>query len=129
MAITIAMIIRNVCLSRRRKTDSISFRSYIRTLASLTHLVAQKPDRATAIQSVHNVSRTKTGLQNAVTTEQYIKMSHMSNQRKAEFVGDIFHMRSFWRGHGEILPRIYFIQEGVICQKCYFSVRSSFRLP
>jgi hypothetical protein len=129
MAITVATVIVNVCLSRRRKSDSISFRSCIRTLASLTHLVAQKSDRTIAIQSVHNVSRTKAGLQNAVTTELYIEMSHMSNQRKAEFVGEFFCMRCFCGGHREISPRTYFIQEGMICQKCYFSVRSSFRLP
>jgi hypothetical protein len=92
MAITIATVIRNVCLSRRRKADSISFRSYIRTLASLTHRMAQKPDRTTAIQSVHNMSKTKAGIQHAVTTEPYIEMSHMSNQRKSEFIGDIFRM-------------------------------------
>jgi hypothetical protein len=71
--------------------------------------MAQKPDRATTVQSVHNVSRTKAGIQNAVTTEPYIKMSHMSNQRKAEFVGDIFLMRSFSGGHGKSLPKTYFI--------------------
>jgi hypothetical protein len=109
--------------------NSISFRSCIRTLACLTHHMAQKPDRATAVQSVHNMSRTKAGLQNAVTTEPYIKMSRMSNQRKAEFVSNMFHMQSFWGGHGEILPRTYFVQEGMIFQKCYFSDRSSFRLP
>jgi hypothetical protein len=92
MAITIATVIRNVCLSRHRKEDSISFRSCIRALASLTHLVAQKPNRTTAIQSVHNVPKTKAGIQNAVTTEPYIEMSHMSNQRKAESVGDLFRM-------------------------------------
>jgi hypothetical protein len=96
--------------SRHQKADSISFGSCIRTLASLTHLAAKKkPDRATAIQSVHSVSRTKAVLQNAITTEPYIKMSHMSNQRKAQFVGDI------WGGHGKISPRTFFIQEGMIC--------------
>jgi hypothetical protein len=45
-------------------------------------------------------------------------MSHMDNQRKAEFVGDIFHIRSFWGGHGEILLKTCFIQGGTICQKC-----------
>jgi hypothetical protein len=129
MAISVATVIRNVCLSRRPKADSIFFISCIRALACLTHLVAQKPDRTTAIQSVHNMSRTKAGLQNAVTTELYIKMSHMSNQRKAEFVGDLFCMQSFWGGHGEIWPRTCFIQEGMIRQKCYFSIRSSFQLP
>jgi hypothetical protein len=111
MAITVAIVIRNMCLSRRWKADSISFGSCIRTLASLTYHMAQKPDRTTAIQAVHYMSRTKAGLQNAVTTEPYIKMSHMSIQRKAEFVGDIFHMRSFWGAHGEILPRACFMQE------------------
>jgi hypothetical protein len=129
MVITIGTVIGNVCLSRRHKAYSISFRRCIRTLASLTHLMAQKPDRATAIQSVHNVFRTKAGLQNTITTEPYIEMSCMCNQRKAEFVGDIFRMRSFWGGHGKISPRTCFIHEGMICQKCYFIARSSFRLP
>jgi hypothetical protein len=79
MAITVATVIGNVCLSRRRKADSISFRSCIRTLASLTRLMTQKPDQTTAVQSVHNVSRTKAGLQIAVTIEPYIEMSLMSN--------------------------------------------------
>jgi hypothetical protein len=39
----------------------------------------------------------------------------MSNQQKAEFVGDIFHIRSFWGGHGEISPKTRFMQEGAIC--------------
>jgi hypothetical protein len=125
---TIATFIGNVCLSRHWKVDSISFKSCIRTLASITHLMAQKPDRTTTVQSVHNVSRTKVGHQNAVTTEPYIEMSHMSNQRKAEIVGDFFHMRSFWGGHSKILPRTCFIQEAMMCQKCYFSIGSSFRL-
>jgi hypothetical protein len=38
------------------------------------------------------MSITKAGLQNAITTEPYIEMSHMSNQQKAEFIGNIFHM-------------------------------------
>jgi hypothetical protein len=62
------------------------------TLACLTHLVAQKPDRTNAIRSVLNVFRTRVGLQNAVTTEPYVEMSRMSNQRKAEFIDDTFSM-------------------------------------
>jgi hypothetical protein len=78
--------------SRHRKAKEISFRSCIRTLASLTLFAAQKLDQTAVIHSVHNVSRTKARFQNAVKTEPYIKMSHMSNQRKDTFVGDIFHM-------------------------------------
>jgi hypothetical protein len=73
-----------------------------------------------AIQSVLNVFRTEAEIQNAVTTKPYVEMSHMSNQRKDEFVGDIFHMRSCWGGHGEILPKTCFIQVGMICQKSSF---------
>jgi hypothetical protein len=89
-AVTIATVIRNVCLSRHRKADLESFRSGIQTLATLTHLVAQKRHRTLAVQSVHNMSRTEAGIQNAVMTKPYVKMSHMSNQHKDEFVSDIF---------------------------------------
>jgi hypothetical protein len=113
-------------LNRRRKGDSISFRSCIRTLASITHFVAQKPDRTNAIRSVLNVFRTEAEIRNAVTTQPYVEMSRMSNQRKAEFVGNIFCMQSFWGGHDEISPKICFIQVGMICKKSCFSDRLSF---
>jgi hypothetical protein len=63
----------NVCLSGHRKADLIYFRSCIRTLASLTHFVAQKPNRTLAVQSVHNLSRTEIGVQNSVATKSYVK--------------------------------------------------------
>jgi hypothetical protein len=118
MAITVAMIIKNVCLSRRRKADLESSRIDIHTLASLTHLVAQKPDQTSAVQSVHNLSRTEIDIQSTVATKPYVATSHMSNQQKAEFVGNVFHIQSFWGGHGKILSKPYFIQEGMICQNC-----------
>jgi hypothetical protein len=46
MAITMAIGVRNVCLRRRRKTEQVIFRCCIKTLASFTHLEAQKPDQA-----------------------------------------------------------------------------------
>jgi hypothetical protein len=87
-----------MCLSRRRKSDLESFRICIQTLASLTHLVAQKPDQKPAVQYVHNLSRTEIEIQSTVATKPYVKMSRMSNQQKAEFVGDIFRIQSFWGG-------------------------------
>jgi hypothetical protein len=36
--------------------------------------------------------------------ELYIGMGCMSNQQKAEFVSGIFHIQSFWGGHGKISP-------------------------
>jgi hypothetical protein len=129
MTLTVATVIKNVCLSRHRKADLIPIRSSIRALASLTHVAAQKPEQTPTFQSVHPVSRTEAGLEIAVTTKPYAKMSRMSNQQKAEFISDIFHMQRFCGGHGKISPKTYFIQVGMICQKYCFSDRSSFRLP
>jgi hypothetical protein len=78
------------------------------------------------VQSVQIVSRTKVGFQNAITTDPFVKMSHMSNQQKDEFVGDIFRMRSFSKGHGELSPKTCFIQVGMICQKYCFRDWSNF---
>jgi hypothetical protein len=95
MAVTIATVIKNVCVSRRRKADLESSRISIQTLVSLTHLMVQKPDQTPAVQSVHNLSRTETEFQSTVTTKRYVEMCRMSNQQKAEFVGDIFCIQSF----------------------------------
>jgi hypothetical protein len=46
MDVTVATVIKNVCLSMRQKADLVSFRSCIQTLTSLTHLVAENPVRA-----------------------------------------------------------------------------------
>jgi hypothetical protein len=54
---------------------------------------------------------------NPVTIKPCIRIGRMSNQKKAEFVGDIFCIQSFWGGHDKILPKTYFIQKGMICQK------------
>jgi hypothetical protein len=86
------MVIKNVCLSWHRKADLESSRIGIQILASLTHLVAQKPVQSPAVQSIHNLSRTETELQSTVATKPYVKMSRMSNQLKAEFICDIFHI-------------------------------------
>jgi hypothetical protein len=105
--ITIAAVIKNVCLSRRWKAEFIIYRTGIQTPASFTHLVAQKPDQALVYP--------KTGLQNSVATKPYVKAGHMSKQQKSEFVDDIFHIQSFWGGHDEISSKTWFIHEGAIC--------------
>jgi hypothetical protein len=38
----------------------------------------------------------------------------MSNQRKVEFVSDIFYIQSFWGGHGKIPPKTLFVSKGAI---------------
>jgi hypothetical protein len=89
------MVVENVCLSRRQKADLVIFRSCIQTLASHTHLMAQKPNQTSAVQSIHNLSRTEAELQNAVATKPYVETSCMSSQQKAEFIGEIFCIQSF----------------------------------
>jgi hypothetical protein len=51
----------------------------------------------------------------------------MSNQKKYEFIGDIFGIQSFWGGHGEILSKTGFIQEGAICPD--FLIQQTGRVP
>jgi hypothetical protein len=51
-------------------------------------------------------------------TKTYVKTSHMSNQQKAKFVGDVSHIQSFSGGHGKISLKTCVIQEGMICPKC-----------
>jgi hypothetical protein len=103
------MVIKNVRLNRHRKADLVYLRSGIHTLATLTYLVSQKPDRTHAVQSVDNLSRTETRIQNAIVTKPYVEMGCISNQRKAEFVRNIFRIRSFCGGHGKFLPNTCFM--------------------
>jgi hypothetical protein len=131
------MVIKNMCLTRLqsnlsitcpelksnlsityRKADLVSFRSRIQTLASLTHFVALKLDQTPAVQSIHNLSRTEAGLQNAIATKPYSETGRISNQQKAEFVGNIFHIRSFCGGHGEILPKPDLYRKVQSAKKC-----------
>jgi hypothetical protein len=60
MAVTIAAVIKNVCLSRHQKSELITLRTGIQTLASFTHLVAQKSDQSPHTQSVQNLPRIET---------------------------------------------------------------------
>jgi hypothetical protein len=78
-------------------------------------------------QSVQNLSSTETWFQNSVVTKPYVETSHMNNQKKTEFIDDIFHMQSIWGGHGEISPKTWFIQEGAICPD--FLIQQTGRVP
>jgi hypothetical protein len=58
---------------------------------------------------------TLTRLQKSIVTKLYVEIGHISNQQKAEFVDDIFHIQSFWGGRGNILPKSLFMPEGQVC--------------
>jgi hypothetical protein len=118
MAVTVATVIKNLCWNRRQNANLESSRIGIQTLASLTHLVAQKHDQIPAVQSVHNLSRTETELQGTVATKPYVETSCISNHQKAKFVGDVFHIRCFWGRSWRNFTKTCFIQECMMCQKC-----------
>jgi hypothetical protein len=94
-----------MCWSRRRKAEPVTFRFHVQTPASFTLFVAQKPNQTFVSQTVQNLPRNRTGIHNAVGTKPYVKIGHMSDQQKAEFVDNIFCIRSFWGGHDKILPK------------------------
>jgi hypothetical protein len=95
MVVTVATVIKNVCLSRRRKDDLDSSRIDIQTLANLTHLTPLNLRIPFLHQSIQNQFSTVTGLQKSIATKPYAEMSYISNQKKVEFVGDVFHIRNF----------------------------------
>jgi hypothetical protein len=60
MAVTIAAVIENVCSSRRQKTEHVTSRTCIQTLASFALLVAQNLIKDMYIQSDQNLISTVT---------------------------------------------------------------------
>jgi hypothetical protein len=55
MAVTVTVVIENVCLSRHQKAELVIFRTGIQTPASFSHLMAQEPDQESYTQSVQNL--------------------------------------------------------------------------
>jgi hypothetical protein len=53
-------------------------------------------------QYVQNLIHTETRLQKSLETKPCVQIGHMSNQHKAEFINNIFHIQSFWGGHSVI---------------------------
>jgi hypothetical protein len=78
-------------------------------------LLAQKPNQAPVYQSVQNLSNTESWLQKFTAIKPYVKIGRMSNRQKAEFINDNFCIQNFWGGHGKILSKTWFIQEGQAC--------------
>jgi hypothetical protein len=59
MAVTVAPVMKNVCLSRRQKAELVTSKMGVQTPTSFTHLLTQKSDQAPVYQSMHNLSRTE----------------------------------------------------------------------
>jgi hypothetical protein len=90
MALTVAAVIENVCLSRHRRAEFVTLRICMQTPACFAHLVAQKPDQAPVYPVCPEPDRHWTWLQNSITTKPYVETGRMSKKKKAEFIGDIF---------------------------------------
>jgi hypothetical protein len=88
-----------------QKAELVTSSFCFQTPANFALFVAQKPDQTLVSQSIQNLSRNRTWLQNAVAANSYVKTDRMSNQQKYEFVGDIFCILSFLGGHDQISPK------------------------
>jgi hypothetical protein len=47
----------------------------------------------------------KPELKKFIATKHYVETGHMSNQQKAEFLKENFHIQIFWGGHGKFLVK------------------------
>jgi hypothetical protein len=97
MAITVAEVAKNVCMSRHWKSNHVGFRTRGQTPASFTLLVAQRPDRP-PVCPVYPEFDQHRNLTLRVCNDQTlcVEIGRMSNRREAEFVCSIFCMQSFW---------------------------------
>jgi hypothetical protein len=77
-------------------------------------------------QSVQKLSSSETWIKKIVAIKLYAEIGHMSNQKRDQFVDDIFCMQSFWGGHGKISPKGWFIWEGQICPELFDSATGRF---
>jgi hypothetical protein len=105
MAVTITVVIKIVCMSRRQKAEQAAYKIRTEASPSFTHLEALKLGFHFNVQSAQNLINIVTRLQKSVATQPCIVMSRMSNHWKGEFVNGNFGIQSFWRGHGKILPK------------------------
>jgi hypothetical protein len=104
MALTVAAVAKNVCMSRRWKADHVGFRTHVQTLACFVPLVALKADWSPVCPVCPEYDQ-HCYLNSKVCSDQCVRTGHISNQQKAEFIKGIFCIQSFWGGHGEILQK------------------------
>jgi hypothetical protein len=100
MAITVAAVIENVCMSRHFKAEFVAYGTRLQPLPRFTHLLPLNADCSSicpeSVQHLIQISKFR--------SYQTIGIGHISNQWKAEFITGKFHVQSFWGGHGNFLP-------------------------
>jgi hypothetical protein len=105
MAVTIAMVTKNVCMSRRWKAEHVGCRIHVQTSPEFALLVALNLRIRLYVQSVQKIFSILSCLQKPVAVKPCIRIDRMSNQRKSELINDNFGIQSFWGGRGEILSK------------------------
>ncbi len=126
MAVIIAMVIRNMCLSRRQKADLVSSQICFQTLVTLTHLRPQDLRIPFLHQYIQNHFSTVTWLQKSVAVKPYVETSRMGNQQKAEFINRSFWIQNFWGRHGKFSSKSWFRPKGPVCPEFWFSKPNKF---
>jgi hypothetical protein len=99
-----AVSIRNLYMSRCWKSEQVTFRTHGHTPGRFTLLMPQNRAIRLYDQSVQKVYSTLSLIQKSVSSESYIRIDHMCNQWKAEFISGKFRIQSFLGGHDKILP-------------------------
>jgi hypothetical protein len=105
LAITVAVGVRNVCLSSHWKAKLGIFRSCIWISASFTHLETQKPDQAPVYPCCPEPDQCGNLTSKFMGIKPYADTGRMSNRQKAEFVSDIFCIQSFWEGYDNFFSK------------------------
>jgi hypothetical protein len=102
MVVTAVVFTEIVHISRHWKGDLVSYGISIQTSPRFMYLLPLKPDHSSVCLVYSASLQHPICIQNSVTIKPCIKIDHMSNQKKAEFVNNNFGMQSFWGGHGKI---------------------------
>jgi hypothetical protein len=106
MAVTIAMVSKNMCMTRRWKDKHVGCRIRVQTSPEFALLVALNLRIRLYGQSVQKMFSILSCLQKPIAVKPRIGIHRMSNQRKAELVNGKFGIQSFWGGRGKILSKI-----------------------
>jgi hypothetical protein len=111
MTVTIAMVMKIICMSRRWKANKVSYRIGNQTSPCFTYLGPLNLRFHPYVHSVQKVQHRDLSLK-ACTVEPCIRWDYVSNQRKAELVSNNFGIQSFQGCHGKISPRDQFMPKG-----------------
>jgi hypothetical protein len=87
-------------VSRRWKAESVAYGICKQPSPKFMHLLPLKPDRS-LVYTVCSKSFSTPRRDYPIAIKLCIKIGHMSNQRKVEFINGNFGIQSFWESHGK----------------------------